>query len=70
MTKQPYPPYNAAAACPKCGGGDIATTWGGANYYYWARKYLDEHMRRMCRRCRYEWLESPLALEPHDGGVA
>jgi hypothetical protein len=62
-TAIPYPPYDANAMCPKCGGSDVSSKWGGDNYYYWEGKYLKEHMRRECRNCRYGWLESPRSME-------
>jgi hypothetical protein len=59
------PVFNAVAGCPKCGYGDICTTYCAHEQpacLCWCR--VDgEHLHRICRRCGYEWLAACLVLE-------
>jgi hypothetical protein len=54
----PLPPFEPAAACPKCGAGEPLTR-------YWSGRELDsplgvprEHLGRTCRTCGYVWVNA------------
>lgn len=48
-------PYDPARCCPKCGSAHITT-----RFYAAVGNVRDEHIRRECSRCRYDWREAPL----------
>jgi len=48
-------PYDPARCCPKCGSAHVST-----RFYAAVGVIRDEHIRRECSRCRYEWREAPL----------
>lgn len=61
-------PYNEAAICPKCKSADVRVSYHRAGTYPWGSdcgyggpcqrdSVLEEHMLRICQRCRYEWNE-------------
>ena len=57
--------YNESAACTKCGGLDIGTSYHSGNScsYICPMFFITdkpEHMLRYCRNCHYQWVESPL----------
>ncbi|TBW33583.1 hypothetical protein EYW49_20085 [Siculibacillus lacustris] len=55
--------YDPAATCPKCGGTDVSALWQDrdvARGYQWDPMPVEEHLRRRCQRCAYEWPEAPL----------
>lgn len=55
-------PFDPEATCPKCGHGDIATTYHEEEVPLdpcWNR-VEGEHHDRYCRRCGYEWCEAVL----------
>ena len=64
------PPYRHDRPCPKCGQHDLHTVWVKAAPFAKTsrtpgrlmgdRLAVEEHMRRTCRTCQYEWAEAPL----------
>jgi hypothetical protein len=67
-------PYNANATCPKCGNDDVNSQYhdgmlcGLYNSGCSANNYDKgkEHVSRHCKRCHYEWAESPVAATTLD----
>ena len=54
-------PFDAHATCPKCGHDDVGSTYQSPCRDAGCR--MEKHRERIdrnCRRCRFEWPESPL----------
>jgi len=57
--------YNHSRKCPKCGGSDTGDSYhkGGECRYgrvKCAGTNEQDHIKRHCRRCHYEWAEATL----------
>lgn len=59
--------YQPAGACPKCGHGDVNTTYHPDTHAWTCVLRGDvrrpdccklEHLERTCRRCQYSWAEA------------
>ena len=57
--------FDATRGCPKCGCLDVHAQWMGAADYRspWEGAEESEHIQRHCRRCHYQWNESPIRRE-------
>lgn len=60
--------YRSSNKCPKCGGVEISErhhegidkcTWGQSHF-------VGEHIHRTCKRCGYQWPETPLDIKVED----
>ena len=52
--------YDPAALCPKCGHDDVGSYYDLGCRASGCRDH-PERIDRHCRRCHYEWSESPVA---------
>lgn len=59
-------PFDPEARCPKCGHDGLFTRWcaPAKGCGHSCHPSAPERMLRRCERCRFDWWELPLAVDP------